>query len=167
MSILILILATLPAHAADLPSGIVGTWDSMSGNRDAAIDALVQEMSMFVRPFARTRLNRATKPCEELSFWTVGERIATRCDDEPAIIDAPDGVPIDWTSNSGETYSVSLEVRGDALVQTFSSDAGRRTNLYRVSGGKLNLQVTVSSEKLPRDLSYTRTFRKVGPATSS
>lgn len=68
-----------------------------------------------------------------------------------------------WTDHrfDGDTVRVQFRHRGDALVQLFRTDSGSRRNVYRLKrDGRLQLDVTVQSGSLPRDMTYTLLYRR-------
>ena len=164
----LLLLLTFDARAANLPRGLEGTWELTNvGGRDQAIEALVDDVSFWRRPAVRSRLKQVTAPCAEVQISREGDAIAIRCDDRPDVVDRPDGQPIAWTDAGGHTYDVAIEVRDDAVVQTFTTPDGARTNTYTFGGGSLRIDVEVTSPQLPRPLRYSELYRPPGKEVAS
>lgn len=150
----------LPALAG-LPQGFGGAWQLADGaGREPAIDTLVQEMAFWKRPIARSRLFAVTAPCGELAFWSEGDQVGIRCDALPVTVDRPDSTAIRWLDAQGQVYDLSIEVRDDVVIQTFSApEGGRRTNTYTVAQGSMQVEVVMTSPLLPRPLHYVDRYR--------
>lgn len=147
-----------------------GTWTrSDVGGRQQAIDAVVADMPFWRRGAAKRRLRSATQPCSVLEISGDVRRVSVRCDQHPVVVDVTDGEPIAWTDTDGSEYQVSLEWRGDALVQTFTAEDGSRTHRYTASGDTLRLESELRSAQLPRAVAYVDLYRATerGPAEPS
>ena len=60
----------------------------------------------------------------------------------------------------GESVVVTQRVQNGALVRVSQASEGARREEYRIEGGALVVQVTVSSPRLPRAVTYRLTYRR-------
>ncbi len=140
-----------------LPDALEGTWWLVDDNRDQAIEDLVVEMPFYLRAMARTRLRAATFPCDAMHLEELGDRISVTCDDRLPAAVAP-GQTVDYAPG----VRVTMVVSGDSLVQTYSRNDGVRRNVFTARDDGMELEVTVRSPHLPRELVYQRSFTRDG-----
>ena len=142
---------------------LAGTWTldrAASDDVNKAIDAVVKKMNAITRPIARGRL-RKTNPAYEritLEFSDVSARI-TAGPGNPVVLPAS-GAAVRWKRSDGETFTVSGRMGNGAYVETFDARDGRRVNRFSAAGGKLVMDVTVTSPRLPSALRYRLVYRR-------
>lgn len=126
------------------------------------IEVVVDDMSFVKRPFARSALKDSTRPCPTLEIAFSGDQITLYCKTRSPIRSPLDGTAVDWTNEDGDPHRVSQALEKDRIVQIFRGEDGSRKNVYTLqNGGKeLELEVTITSDDLPRALTYTRVFRR-------
>lgn len=169
----VLLLCHAPAAAQKPPAAnIDGTYvlDDPAAAPDTikkAINVAVKGMGWPAEGFARRRLEKSNLPPYRRIVILLGVRVtdvSITTDARAPIVTPPDGTPVEWTREDKEKFKVSTTVPVDAgpLKQTFQSEDGQRVNTYVVgSGGKtLNMEVVVSSPRLPRPVTYTLTYKR-------
>ena len=129
---------------------------------DKRIDTLVDDMAFYKRPFARSKLENRTPPCIDLEISESGGDVTVGCDDRSAASARLNGDRRHFKPSGGDPVKVSYTLSNGDLVQKFFSENGVRTNTYSLhSGGKiLKLKVELQSSKLPRPLTFKRTFKR-------
>jgi hypothetical protein len=128
-----------------------------------AVDVVVAEMNVLVRPIARSRLNTTNFPYQSITFAMMNGKASITTDKRRPIVASVDGNPVKWMREDGEVMEVSLQWQGSALQETIAADDGRRVNVFEVSpdGRELRMRVTVSSHRLPKPLAYTLVYRRL------
>ena len=127
-----------------------------SDNVATAINAAVARMSFVTRPIARGRLTRTNAPYERIVISYSTSQVSLTFDRRAAIVTPANGTPTAWTREDGERFMVSTEWENGRLEQTFRADDGSRENVFTLSGdgATLTMNVTVTSPRLPRPLTY-------------
>ena len=154
------------AHGQVVPEPFEGTWQSrhhltaIQQGIDEAIQEVVSEMAFYLRPFARSQLREVTAPCGQVEITQDRGRLEIRCNDETPAVSVPDGRIVPYTNQSGDTFQLSQEVRGDRIVQIWRDRAGHRRNTYTLEddGEVLRIDVRVVSDRLPRPVEFSHTF---------
>jgi hypothetical protein len=151
--------------AKDDFAGIYTSKNGVKKERKAinkVIEAVVDDMSFVKRPFARSALKDSTKPCPTLELAFSGDQITIYCKTRSPIRSPLVGTAVDWTNEDGDPHRVSQKLEKGRIVQVFRGEDGSRKNVYTLQkGGKeLKLEVTITSDDLPRALTYTRVFRR-------
>ncbi len=139
------------------------TYDAAaSDNLNQAIDAAVRDMNFALRPVARGRLRRTNQPYQRLRISHDAQQVSVVMDGRDAIVTPANGTPVDWTREDGEKLKVSTEWENGTLEQTFRAEDGQRVNTYSVSGDgrTLTLQVTVTSPRLKKPLTYKLVYSR-------
>ena len=159
-----LLLAT-SAAAQDASTPVAGSWRLASQPADVierAIERGIDDMSFITKPIARRRL-RSTNDAYATVEVRVDPAEVTTVLEGRAITSPADGRAISWRREDGETMQVSTALRDGALVQTFMAEDGSRENVYSVSpdGGRLTLQVTIRSGRLPAPIVYRLLYDRV------
>ena len=175
-SILLLALASMPPRArgqtvpdAAVQEAISGTWSLATREPDArglierAIDRAIDGMLPFVRGMAQGELRARTPIDHDVAIHVAPERIEVRLGvnafaTEPG---RPRRMPV--PGYAGETVEVVHVVRAGRLEQIFSTEQGRRWNVFAPSadGGRLVLDVTMSGALLPAPVQYRLEYRRV------
>ncbi len=130
-----------------------------------AIEITVKGMGWPGEGIARSRLEKTNLPpyqrvVIQLELRTTDVSITT---DKRAPIQTPaDGTPTDWTREDKEKFKVSTVLKSGRLEQTFKSKDGQRVNTYSISadGQTLLIHVKVTSNKLPRPLTYKLVYQR-------
>jgi hypothetical protein len=126
--------------------------------RDAAIEDVVDDMSVFAQPIARSKLRDGNKIAERLDIAVQGDAIWVAFDGRPFLA-ALDGSTKRVVGILGDELDYHVEIGGTHLRQVFAGDRGGRSNaMRRSSGGKLAVDVKVTSGRLPKPLQYRLTY---------
>ncbi len=165
----------LPSFAAADDSGLDAAKKKFSGvyvskrgvkkERKAinkTIETLVDKMSFYKRPFARSALKDSTKPCPKLQVVFSGDKMAINCLKRVKAKSPADGTAVRWTDDEGDKFRLSQKLEKNRMVQVFRGGKGARKNVYRLKdGGKtLVVKVKITSDELPRALEYTLELRR-------
>lgn len=123
-----------------------------------AIEAVVQEFNIFLRPIVRRRLEASNPIAERLCFDKHGGDLSIALDDRKYT--APlDGRKVTVTGITGDDLQLYHQVLGDELRQIFVNDEAARINAYRPTESKgLTMRVRVHADRLPKDLVYRLTY---------
>lgn len=126
----------------------------------AAIEEVVDKMSIFARSIARRRLAEANEVPHEISIDPNGQEVTVEIDGE-AHTGRIGGPAIEVPNAEGGTSRLRYELRGSSLVQIFEAPGGDRINVFspREDGEGLTLGVTMQSPRLPDDIAYRLAFR--------
>ncbi|MCE1227893.1 MAG: hypothetical protein LWX11_00130 [Firmicutes bacterium] len=120
----------------------------------AAIEQCTASMSFVTRPIARSRLKKLNPPYSHLRLTRGGTEIQVQFEERAPIRMPADGRAVSWTREDGERFMVSVKTTGDGLIQHYQGEDGARENRFRLEGGVLVMEVTVTSGKLPKPLTY-------------
>lgn len=166
LAALAMIAASVAPAAAQTPA-LQGTFVYVADGSDdvnKAIDQAISKMNFVVRSVARGRLRKTNVPYERLAISHSTDRVSIAADRRPAIQTPANGTPVKWTREDGEVFDVSTEWENGALEQTFGAPDGKRVNTFTLSpdGNTLTMKVTVSSPRLPKPLTYSLRYRRVG-----
>lgn len=147
------------------PERFNGTWryaESAQRGRDIierAVVRAVHGMNFITQPIATGRLRGKNPLVQRIEINLTATNARVVFDGSRTYRGALDA----WTPHTfdGETLNVQFRQRGDALVQLFRSDGGSRRNVYRLMpNGTMRLEVTLQSSSLPRNMTYTLTYRR-------
>lgn len=154
--------AALPASAQQ--ASLKGTWRydaSASDNVAQAINTAVQRMNFVTRPIARGRLTRTNQPYQRVTVDFSSSQVTVTTDGRDPIVSPANGTPIKWTREDKEVLDVSTEWENGVLEQTFKAEDGQRVNRYSVGAdGKMTMEVTITSPRLPRPLVYKLVYNR-------
>lgn len=154
--------AALPASAQQ--ASLKGTWRydaSASDNVAQAINTAVQRMNFVTRPIARGRLTRTNQPYQRVTVDFTSSQVTVTTDGRDPIVSPANGTPIKWTREDKEVLDVSTEWENGVLEQTFKAEDGQRVNRYSVGAdGKMTMEVTITSPRLPRPLVYKLVYNR-------
>lgn len=164
-ALLALALVVPDAGSAQGNASLNGTFTydaAASDNINQAIDAAVRDMNFAMRPIARGRLRKTNQPYQRVQISHTAQQVSVTTDGRPAIVSPANGTPVDWTREDGEKLKVSTEWENGTLEQTFQAEDGRRVNAYSVSadGRTMTMNVTVSSPRLKKPLTYKLVYRR-------
>jgi len=129
---------------------------------EQAIGRIVDEMSFWKRPIARSRLRSTNQLARRISIAISGPQVDI-VTDGTSIKTTTDGQPAGWTREDGERIMVSTLWKGGALERVFKAEDGERANTYRLGGDgdTMTVGVVVTSPQLPRPLAYRLVYRRV------
>jgi hypothetical protein len=127
--------------------------------RDAAIDSVVDDMSIFARGIARDRLRESNKIAERIAIARNGDRVSFTHDGRryTALLGGP---PVRVKSSTGDEVSLRYALRGGTIEQIFVGEQGSRTNTFKLTDQKMTVHVRIHSEKLPKDVVYTLSYSR-------
>lgn len=150
--------------ASDLER-FTGTWE-YAGTREQgtqiihdAVDRTVESMNFMTRGFAADRLREKNPLVERIDISTEGDELQVVFDGERHY-----RAPLNqWRAHTfqDETVRVQFRQQDDSLVQLFGTESGVRRNVYRLLGDdRMQLEVTIQSEQIPRDMRYELDYRR-------
>lgn len=146
-----------PAFGQAFPEGDWVIWTrpgALSGEIEAAIDAVAGEISVLIRPVAREILHRVTRPCERIAIRREGSAIAIGCDGLTPAVAVPGAGPTPYTGRDGRTHTVTIDVTDTGLRQRFDTSRGARTSTFTLRDDTLHVSVRLDSPQLPRPVQY-------------
>lgn len=155
----------LPHEPADGPEVVAGVYafvPDASDDVEEAIDEAVADMNFITRRIARGRLRSTNEIPERITITVAGDDVAIQQDERTPVEAPADGVPVDWISEDGEALEVSVTWDAPVLGQTFVAEDGQRMNTFELDedGQTLTMRVTVSSPRLPNDLTYRLVYER-------
>ena len=160
-----LVLAVAWTTQAEVP-GPEGTFTydkRASDDVKAAVDRSAGEFNFLLRPFARSRLTKANPVPQKVRIATTATEVSTQLDAAPPVVAPRDGHTVTWTRDDGAKFALTAHLEGGVLRQSFKGDDGQRTNVYRLRpDGALAMEVTLTSPRLDKPLTYTLVFRRSG-----
>lgn len=129
-----------------------------------AIEATVKDVGWLFRGLARDKLKEKNLPLPQKIILSYTANEVTVTTDTSGTIETPvDGTVVTRTI-LGEKLKVSTKWRDGNLERTFKGAGGERVNTYSLSdnGNTLNMQVTVTSPRLRRALTYRLVYSQIG-----
>ena len=168
-STLLVLCIALPASAQDTDpkEGLTGTWRYVGGKGQInkmikAIEDATDDMNFITRPIARSRLEDTNEAYRAITIAFSGGNISVKRDSQAAIVSPESGAGAKWTSPDDKTYTVTQQLKGNKVVQSFAAGDGRKTAAYVLgkSGDTMTLSITVSSPKLPKKVTYFLSYKK-------
>jgi hypothetical protein len=161
-----------PASASVVDAALLGQFQHVGGQadvhqRDAAIQAAIADLPSRAHGRAREQLTRMATIAERFIIESVGEGVRISVNDQVQITAPLGGAPVEFTTPEGKTVDVAFTLQGSSLVQTVQGSRGgsRRTYVAQPEG-KLVVRVTVSAERLPRDIVYDLHYARVDSSES-
>lgn len=127
---------------------------------ERAVESVVEEMSVFVRDLARTRLTQATRIPAAIGIARTRDHLEIAFD-ERKYKGPLDGRAVEVEGIDGEMLRHRVELGPFGLLQSFHGENGRRRNALKLHGERgLVVVVEIESEQLPKRLSYRLTFER-------
>ena len=161
MTALNLILALL--LSSPLVAQFPGTWKlAAQPNLPEVIKQATAPMNFLIRPIARARLKKTNAAYAQIQIAISPTEITLQYDArEPQHMPA-DGKPVPWTREDGERFLISARMEQEKLIQTYQAEDGERSNVFHLdpASGRLSLEVTIRSRKLPSPMTYALTYQK-------
>jgi len=152
--------------AADVP-GLAGTFAldaKASDDVKAAVERSAAEFNFFIRGIARSRLTKANPVPQKVRIAYTDNDVSVQLDAAPPVVAPRDGRKVTWTRDDGAKFDLTARTENGALSQSFKGEDGARTNLYKLRpDGKLAMEVTLTSPRLDKPLTYTLVFTRAGP----
>lgn len=125
--------------------------------RDQSVEVVVQEMNALIRGIARRRLRAGVPIPRRISITSSPVRIRIGDYDLRFPLD---GSRHNFTDPRDEDVVLSQSLRGGILRQVFRGDGGTMTFSSRIRGERLQLTVSVSSDRLPEDVRLRLTYAR-------
>jgi len=152
--------------AAAQQSGLDGTYildETDSDNLNEVIEDAVGKLNFVTRDIARGRLRKLNPAYHQVTITSSPNEISVTVDNQPPLQTPAKGTPVAWIGPDGEKVKASMQLAGRRLAQTFTSADGRRVNDYTLSpdGRTLTMQVTETSPRLSRTITYRQFYRRV------
>lgn len=124
---------------------------------ETGIEGAIEDMSFITRPIARGRLKDSNLPFKAIKFKLTPKIVTIQQDNRNPATSNVDGKPTKWTRKDGEVFLLIQIVKPQFIIQTFSSEDGKKVIKYKFSKDykKLTMDVTLSSPKLAAPLKYT------------
>ena len=163
--LLFMMLGCLALTISNAQESLEGTYTFVadsSTNIDAAIDAAVTDMNFIKRPIARSRLKKTNPIYRRIVISRTVQEISVEFRTGAPVITPADGTSVKWTRDDGEVFDVSAVWEAATLTQRFKAEDGERLNVFRLApdGRTLTLDVTVSSDQLPKPMTYSLVYRR-------
>jgi hypothetical protein len=155
------------AHAAAASATWNGRYIYTGGSLEwervqAAIDRVVASLHLVSRAIARARLVEVSEPYDALRLEITSGEIRVALGGHP-VVSPRDGSAVRTRTPNGTRASVRQEIHGRELVQVLHTRSGTRHNLFRLSadGERLEARVRIAADRLPEELHYVLTYRRV------
>ena len=157
----LLLPSAVRAQDAAAPA-FVGSWTyaTQPDPIGPAIQRGTAEMNFVTRPIARRRLAATNDAYSTVEIRFAGGNVTTVLAGR-SITSPADGREIEWRREDGELLRVTTSLRDGTLVQTFTAEDGSRENVYSVAAdGRLTLQATIRSPRLPAPITYRMLYER-------
>jgi hypothetical protein len=155
-----------PEAVASPLDGLLGEYRYSGGSSQrksvgTAIDEVVDDMSVFARNIARSRLTKANKVPARLEIANDGDAITVSIDGKAYT--ATLGGKSVRVRDQGQRSQLRYELRGESLYMFLDGAEGDRTNVFtpRDDGNGVTMRVTIKSSKLPDAIGYRLSYRGV------
>jgi len=134
-----------------------------SDNVNEVIEDAAGKLNFLTRDIARGRLKKLNPAYRQVAITSSPNEISVIVDNQPPLMTPAKGTPVAWVGPDGEKVKASMQVAGRRLAQTFTSADGRRINDYTLSpdGRTLTMQVTETSPRLSRTITYKQVYTRV------
>ena len=157
---LALLISAATVIAAEPRSGHYALDRGSSDDVDQAIERTVKKMNFITRPIARSRLKKTNPAYSSITLNFTSSNAHITAGPGPEVVLPNSGAAVKWRRSDGETFTVTGKPQGGTYVETFAADDGRRTNTFSWDdAGRLTMNVTVTSPRLPAPLKYKLVYR--------
>jgi len=168
----LLALSSLAAPAARSQTSALesfdGTWIFNDGprdrrSRDAGIDAVADQLNLFIREIARGEMRRRLTPEARIVIDVRGEtRVALTIGDFGPHALELGGPARTFPGPDGHPIQARLELRAGRLVEREVHGEGDRTNVLSLNGaaGRLTMAARIGASQLPADIRYRLTYHR-------
>jgi hypothetical protein len=158
-------LASLLLLAAAAPAAPEGTFVHDPGESDdvaAAVERAAGDFNFLLRPFARSRLIKANPVPGRIRIVYEPHAVSVQLDRTPPVRAPRDGRTVEWIRDDGAVFDLTARTEEGVLRQSFRGADGTRVNVYRLGGDgrTLSMEVTITSPRLRRPLTYTLVYRR-------
>lgn len=125
--------------------------------RNAAIEAVIEEIPSLVRGRVRSSLQERAVVVDRLTIKKEGEDLSIDFADKITLTAPLGGDPVEFTPPNGDQgVKLSFAMTGHRLVQTMQGPNGGIRRIYTPQAdGKLEIDVAIFAERLPKTLTYT------------
>ncbi|TDO97557.1 hypothetical protein [Marinomonas balearica] len=149
-------------------SPIEGVWQlnqegDISKQLERSVDEVVADMNFFVRSFARPILKKETKVCDTWQILLDSKTVLWQCGDESAQELPANALRYETKAEDDKDRTIYNTVQFDekSLTIELASDRGTRTNYWLLTDpNTLEYTATLESEKLPKPLTWTLTYKR-------
>ncbi|ADZ93260.1 hypothetical protein [Marinomonas mediterranea] len=147
---------------------IEGAWQlsqagDISKQLENAVEEVVSDMNFFVRSFARPVLKKETKVCQTWQILLDSKTVLWQCDDESASELPANALRYETKAEDDKDRTIYNTVQFDekSLTIELASERGTRTNYWLLTDpNTLEYTATLESEKLPKPLTWTLTYKR-------
>ena len=162
----ILALALLQPASAAVGPEVAGQWQltdspaQVQQFKDAAVKKTLDSMNFAVRALAGTKVESAVTACARYTITMDAQVMKVTCDSKPTVTVNLNGSPSSYTSDQGDTYTVTASVSGDVVTANFKGAEASQVTVYDFSGGQLSVQKTINSPYFGEPLRWTNHYRR-------
>ncbi|MEY4514538.1 MAG: hypothetical protein RLZZ450_6660 [Pseudomonadota bacterium] len=134
--------------------------DAEKKARQKSVDTTVNEFPDNVKPIAKDKLEIKTKIPAWVDIKQAGGKVTFHFDGRK-----PEECPLAGSSKGkdpdGNDASFEARLSGDTLVQTITTEEGKRVNTFKLqSDGSVKLSVELTSVKFKTPIAYTLSYAK-------
>lgn len=144
-----------------------GRWHWVGGERelqelDAAIEACVKKMNIFIRGIARRRIRKPNQPSPELVVAVEGPNLAVSRPGRPALTAPANGAPIKWRDPGGDWFLVSHGFDHGVMFQRFEGTSSLSLNRYILDpvSNRMVVHTHITSKWLPVPIDFDTTYER-------
>lgn len=126
--------------------------------RQKSVDTTVDEFFAITRPIARRRLEAMTRIPAWLKVKQTSDKVTVEFEGRKA-----ETCPLEGSAKGkdpeGNDAEFAARIQGDKLVQTITTEEGKRTNtIKRQADGSLKVTVEIESKKFETPIRYTLSY---------
>ena len=154
-----------PKAGATQAAGIGGKYtvaatEAEKAGRQKSVDTTVNEFPDNVKPVAKDKLEIKTKIPGWVDIKQAGGKVTFHFDGRK-----PEECPLTGSSKGkdpdGNDASFEARLSGDTLVQTITTEEGKRVNTFKLQAdGSVKLSVELTSIKFKTPIKYTLSYGK-------
>ena len=151
-----------PAHA--LPAALSGAWrlttpaEQIRAQQEAALATALASLSYLLQPIADRLIRPTFFFCTTYQITASGDAFSSSCDGRPPIALSVGGsTPVTY---DGQPFTASLSGDDREARLSLGGGNGTRTTRYRPGGPGLQVEVTISSDRLTVPLRWAMEYRK-------
>ncbi len=167
VSLIVVTLSTVAlSRESAAKESLAGSYKYVGGEAEvnalfAAVESVVQKMSVFSRGIARGRLRKPNMPSAELDLTVDAQQITVARTGQKSVAAPPNGTAVKWNGPDGK-FTVSYALNGNTLLQTMDGKNSHSTNLFALDkdGETLHVKTKIVSKRLPAPVTFDMTYRK-------
>jgi hypothetical protein len=149
------------ASATEISSPLTGQWQvaetaDEKNERMQTINEATGHLASFQQVKARDRLSERTSPPQSLLIEIKGEKVSIASGNGRLDIEL-EGPPIEVSGRAGKAQ-ISAKMQDSLLIVLARSSGGERTTVYRASGDRLIVEVTMTGARLAKSLKYVSSY---------